>query len=232
MTPVKNRLWSASGKSMVTCVMAASNLSIPFSSDLTEQQYEDILQEVIRMKHRGAQAATPSAPPVQEFKLAPLPQIAPQSHDWKARYIEAHKLNFQQEYPAAWKDNHWTPPVFPKPSTANGLTTIICNYLKWIGCRATRINVAGRLVEGLTTEDSGNKFLTKKYIKSSTRKGTADISSTIKGKSVMWEIKVGRDKSSDAQIAEQRRERRAGGEYFFCHNTDEFFTLLDHLMYG
>lgn len=230
MIPVKNRLWSASGKSMVTCVMASSNIGIAFSSDLTEQQYEDILQEVIRMKHN----ATKPPEPVVEHRLAPLPQIAPQAHDWKKRYIEAHKLNFAQEYPGAWASGHYTPPDFKtlKPSTANGLTTIICNYLKWIGYRATRINVSGRLVEKLTMEESGNKFMTKKYIKSSTRKGSADISSTIKGKSVMWEVKVGRDKPSDAQIAEQRRERRAGGEYFFVHNTDEFFTLYDHLVYG
>ena len=134
----------------------------------------------------------------------------------KQRYSAAHKIWFAQNYPVAFKDGYYAEPKMPVVSTANGLTTFICNYLNWLGHRATRINVSGRKV--------GDK-----WIRSSTRKGTADISSTVKGKSVMIEIKIGRDKPSPDQLKEQMKERAAGGIYEFCSSVDEFFMLYDNL---
>jgi hypothetical protein len=46
---------------------------------------------------------------------------------------------------------------------------------------------------------------------------------------VQWEVKVGRDKPSPAQIREQILERKAGGEYFFTHSAEEFFNQYDGL---
>jgi len=135
----------------------------------------------------------------------------------KARYSAAHKIWFAQNYPTAFKDGFYAEPKMPVVTKANGLTTFICNYLNWLGHRATRINVSGRKV--------GDK-----WIKSSTRKGTADISATVKGKSVMIEIKVGRDKPSEFQLAEQIKERKAFGIYEFCSSVDEFFMLYDNLL--
>ena len=135
----------------------------------------------------------------------------------KQRYSAAHKIWFAQNYPTAFKDGFYAEPKMPVVSTANGLTTFVTNYLNWLGHRATRINVSGRKV--------GDK-----WIRSSTRKGTADISATVKGKSVMIEIKIGRDKPSDFQIAEQIKERKAGGVYEFCSSVDEFFILYDNLL--
>jgi hypothetical protein len=68
-----------------------------------------------------------------------------------------------------------------------------------------------------------------KFIPSATRKGTADISATIKGRSVMIEIKVGKDKPRPEQLAEQQKERHAGGIYEFVSTPDEFFLLFDKL---
>jgi hypothetical protein len=68
-----------------------------------------------------------------------------------------------------------------------------------------------------------------KFIPSATRKGTADISATVKGKSVMIEIKVGADRPRIEQLAEQQRERQAGGIYEFVHSPEEFFLLFDKL---
>lgn len=133
-----------------------------------------------------------------------------------ARYIAAHEAWFRSEYPAAHKDGHYILPVVPDTSKSNGLQTFIINYLGWTGNRATRINVQGRMI--------GDK-----YIPSATKKGSADVSSTIRGASVMWEIKVGRDKPSPAQLKEQARERKAGGEYFFTHSAEEFFEQLDSI---
>ena len=134
----------------------------------------------------------------------------------KQRYSAAHKIWFAQNYPVAFKDGFYAEPKMPVVSTANGLTTFITNYLNWLGHRATRINVSGRKV--------GDK-----WIRSSTRRGSADISATVKGKSVMIEIKVGRDKPSEFQLAEQIKERKAGGVYEFIGSVEEFFMLYDNL---
>lgn len=144
---------------------------------------------------------------------------------YKQRYQVAHEQWFRNQYPNAYKDGFYLEPKIPKVDTANGLTTFICNYLSWMGHRATRINVMGRLIDGVEKQPSGAKIGVKKWLPSSTRKGTADISATIKGRSVMIEIKVGRDKPRPDQLKEQERERRAGGIYEFLSTPDEFFDL-------
>ncbi|MBL7738692.1 MAG: hypothetical protein JNK14_05695 [Chitinophagaceae bacterium] len=149
-----------------------------------------------------------------------------------ARYNEAHRLWFMQQYPQTFKDGHYCPPKMPNVTKSNGLTTFIINYITWIGCRATRINTMGRLIETPVRQASGISLMTKKYMKSSTRKGSADISSTIRGRSVMFEIKTGKDRPSEYQLAEQARERRAGGVYEFIRTPEDFFMIIDSLMYG
>jgi hypothetical protein len=135
----------------------------------------------------------------------------------KQRYNLAH-LNWQeQKYPQAFKAGYTHDPAMPVVTKANGLTNFICNYLNWSGHRATRINVSGRKVKD-------------KWIRSTTRKGTADISATIAGKSVMIEIKIGKDKPSLEQLAEQIKERNAGGIYEFVSTVDEFFQLYDSIV--
>ena len=138
----------------------------------------------------------------------------------KEHYNEAHKEWFKEQYPNAWKDNLYLPPPMPSVAKANGLTKYITNFLFWKGHRATRVNVQGRIVKG-------------KWIPSSTRKGTADIVSTIKingiGCSVMWEIKIGNDKPSEHQLKEKHREEMAGGKYFFVKTTQDFLEKYDSL---
>jgi hypothetical protein len=149
------------------------------------------------------------------------------------RFIEAHRLNFAREYPAAHADGHWYKPTMPKVLTTNGLTNFICKYLTWSGHRATRVNVQGRLIEGQEKQASGITLGVKKWIKGTTRKGSADISSTIKingiGRSVMWEVKINKDRPSEHQLKEQELERRAGGEYFFVKTPEDFFSFYDSL---
>jgi len=137
--------------------------------------------------------------------------------DTKSRYQQAHEKWFKEEYPNAYKDGYYLEPKMPPIATANGLTTFIMNYVKWEGYRATRINVAGRQIKG-------------KWIPSSTRRGTADISLTVKGRAAMLEIKCGSDKPREAQLQEQARERNAGGIYEFIRTPEEFFTLFDYLL--
>jgi hypothetical protein len=136
--------------------------------------------------------------------------------DWKERYRAAHRLHFARKYPMAMSTGYFTANM-PNVNKANGLTTFILNFLEWSGHRATRISSAGRVVNG-------------RYIPGTTRKGTADISATIKGRSVMIEIKVGRDRPSPYQLAEQEKERASGGIYEFISTPEQFFELYETLL--
>lgn len=131
------------------------------------------------------------------------------------RYRKAYDDYQRKNFPNWHSDGHAIEANIPDTGTANGLTLFICNYIKWRGYRATRINVSGRQI--------GDQ-----WIKSSTRKGTADISATINGRSLMIEIKVGKDRPSAAQLKEQERERKAGGEYVFIKTVEEFFNVYDN----
>lgn len=121
------------------------------------------------------------------------------------------------------KDHGYVLTSYPKVNTANGLTQMVVKFLTWKGHRATRVNSTGRLVNGSEKQASGVVLGVKKWIKGTTRKGAADVSSTIKGRSVMWEIKIGADRASEFQLREQELERKAGGEYFFIKTPEQFF---------
>lgn len=149
---------------------------------------------------------------MQARKRKPRPEL---STEHIKRFLYAHQEWFKSEYPNAYKDGHYCRPVIPNTAEANGLTSWICQYIIWTGGRATRISSAGR------------KLKNGKHIPGTTRNGSSDVSSTINGKSVMFEVKVGSDKPSPAQLKEQDRERKAGGEYFFTHDVAEFFKQYD-----
>jgi len=135
----------------------------------------------------------------------------------KQRYQQAHENWFATEYPNAYRNGHYTPPKMPQVAKANGLTNFIINYVNWMGYRATRISTTGRKI--------GDK-----WIKGTTRRGTADISMTVNGRSAMIEVKIGRDKPSEHQLKEQERERKAGGIYEFCGSPEEFFVIFDKVL--
>jgi len=122
-------------------------------------------------------------------------------------------------------------PKYPKVSTANGLTNAICNYINWTGGVGNRIKSEGRLIDGTERTASGAILGKKKWVKSTTIKGTADIIATLHN-GVTWhiEIKVKRDKPSEHQITMQSRIRKTGSHYDFIHDMDEFFTMYDRLV--
>lgn len=148
------------------------------------------------------------------------------------RYEAAHELFFKREYPNAYKDGHYINAVCPDVRTSNGLQSFITRFIMFSGYRATRINVEGRLEDKLERQpESGTVLRIKKWKTSATRKGTADVSSTISGRAVMWEVKIGRDKPSENQLREQAREVKAGGHYYFIKTPEEFLERYDQLLF-
>jgi hypothetical protein len=96
-------------------------------------------------------------------------------------------------------------------TTANGLTKAIIEWLTLNGCWATRISSAGRYIasEG-------------KFIPSTTKKGTADIHAVIAGRHVSIEVKIGKDRMSEAQKKVKQDVERSGGLYFVANDFDSF----------
>jgi len=61
-------------------------------------------------------------------------------------------------------------------------------------------------------------------------KGTADISATIRGRSVKIEVKYGKDRQSDDQKRYQQQIETAGGIYIIVRNMDEFIEWFDEFI--
>lgn len=113
-----------------------------------------------------------------------------------------------------------------RDDTANGLTRCIVDYLRYKGWQAERINTTGipidtrkqatdimghnRTIGSLTWRPSGNT------------KGSADISATIKGRSVKIEVKIGKDRQSEAQRQYQAAIEQAGGLYYIARDFTTF----------
>jgi hypothetical protein len=141
--------------------------------------------------------------------------------EWKPRYFEAWVAYKQATTPNAFiaAGGRRMPLAYPDVTTANGLTKFICQYIIWMGGNATRVNVMGRKI--------GDR-----WIKSSTRKGTADVTATIRGRSCKFEVKVGRDKPRPEQLEEQARERASGGVYEFIGTPEGFYEMYDLIVNG
>src|SRR4249919_787681 len=103
--------------------------------------------------------------------------------NWREQYQQVHQRFQRANYPTATKDFGCVPTSFPDVRKANGLTRAIINYLTWKGHRATRINSQGQLVKGAERQPSGNILTVRQWRPGTTRRGTADISATINGRS-------------------------------------------------
>jgi hypothetical protein len=115
--------------------------------------------------------------------------------------------------------------------TANGLTKAVITWIKLHGYQAERINTTGRYLEGRTIGVGfyGLKQVKGKFIKGSGTVGSADISATIKGKSIKIEVKM-KDKQSEAQKQYQADIEKAGGVYFIVRTFDEFILRWNELL--
>ena len=141
------------------------------------------------------------------------------------------------------EDNRKRYPTFPdhlRPATkytdttANGLTKCIVDWINFNGYQAERISSTGRYV------DNREKYVnvlnqtvtigSGKWIPGSTTKGTADISATIRGRSIKIEVKIGKDRQSEAQKKYQYDVERAGGIYIIAKNFEDFHTWYNNFI--
>lgn len=112
--------------------------------------------------------------------------------------------------------------------TSNGLTRCVVDLINLCGFQAERINSTGRPID--TRKESSLGIIGDvKWIKSSSKTGTADISATIKGRAVKIEIKckaTGDRYQSEGQKTYQKEVERAGGIYLIVREFDDFFFWL------
>lgn len=132
--------------------------------------------------------------------------------------IELHREYIMKNFPTL--PEHAIPKYKNNDRTTNGLTKCIVDFLKFNGWQAERISTTGRWIQD--KDEHGWKKPTGKWITGSGTRGSADISATIKGRSVKIEIKRGRDKQSEAQKKYEQQITDAGGEYWLIYSYNEF----------
>lgn len=105
--------------------------------------------------------------------------------------------------------------AMPRPkygqTTANELTACVRDFLVMRGHHANRVNTQGNYSQKLG-----------KFIHSGSTRGASDLNCIINGLSVQIEIKVGKDKLSEAQIKQRDSVQAAGGIYIVVKNFDDF----------
>ena len=117
-------------------------------------------------------------------------------------------------------------PITHTDKTANGLTKAIIAFIQLNGGQSERINTMGRPVDRrkVYTDTVGltRTIGSVEWIPGTGTKGSADISATIKGKSVKIEVKIGADRQSEAQRKYQQDIEQAGGLYFIAKDFTSF----------
>ncbi len=156
---------------------------------------------------------------VEEKKQVKRKKITvPLSESAKKRYLEAHQIWYQREYPQAYKDGFYSKPKILPINSGARMDSFIVNFIVWSGLSATKVTV-------MQKRDG-------KFIATGTKKGTFDLSATVHSRSVKLETKHNTDKPSPEQIKMQARERRAGAIAEFIWSIDDFFEVYDSIIEG
>ena len=155
---------------------------------------------------------------------------------------KSNKIRFQQlylkytleKYPSfIGREAHLPPPKL-KEGGANNLTRLVIDFLTYNECQAERISSQGQYRDGKKTvvDCIGRKRTIGSGIwtPGTSTKGTADISATIKGRSVKIEIKWGADRQSYAQKEYQLSIEKALGIYIIVKTFDDFVLWYDNFI--
>ncbi len=110
--------------------------------------------------------------------------------------------------------------------TANGLTKCIIDFLRYTGAQAERISNTGRMIDRRqTVTDVIGRVKTigsYEWVYGSGTRGTADISATVKGRSVKIEVKIGSVRQSEYQKQYQNSIEKSGGLYYIARTFETF----------
>ena len=140
----------------------------------------------------------------------------------KALFIQ----ELEWKYPAL---PYYTSPNFTASKT-NGLTKCIIQFLKLNKCQAERVSCEGRILDQRKTFTNVCGIVRTvgsiTRVKASATRGTADISATIKGRSVKIEVKnsATNDRQSEAQKHYQKTVEAAGGVYIIATSFSQFLN--------
>ena len=149
----------------------------------------------------------------------------------KKRFEEIYKKDKLKNYPSFIGKEFAIPPPNLKEAGANDLTRLIIDFLTINDCQAERISSQGQYRDKskIITDCIGRQRTVGSgvWTKGSSTKGTADISATIKGRSVKIEVKWGKDTQSDAQKEYEHSINKAGGIYLIANNFDDFVNWFD-----
>lgn len=144
---------------------------------------------------------------------------------------EFEKLNWEHDCSKTKLPKDYVPVTKFKTTTANGLTKAIVTYINLIGGQAERVSSMGRVIDGrkVVTNILGQTGLigSQTYIKGTSTNGTADISAIYKGKSLKIEVKIAKDKQSDAQKIYEANVNRAGGFYILAKDWNGFIESFN-----
>ena len=142
----------------------------------------------------------------------------------KAKLQELYLKDFKEKYPNV--PDHCIPMQKFNDTTANGLTKTIIMFIQYIGGQAERVSSMGRMIDNrkVSTDVLGRQrsIGSMKYIPGTSTNGTADISAIYKGISFKIEVKIGKDRQSEAQKKYQQDVQLAGAVYIIAKDFDNF----------
>lgn len=145
-----------------------------------------------------------------------IPQPTERKAVKKAPYKKPDEVkDLERLYLERKKQDHPTLPFVTgkkfRDDSANGLTDCCVWWIRLHGGSADRINNTGVY----------DPFL-KRFRKSGTRKGIADIIGLINGRYIAIEVKFGKDRQSEEQKKIQAEIEGAGGIYLIAHTFTQF----------
>ena len=136
-----------------------------------------------------------------------------------------------EKYPSFIGREAHLPPAKTKEAGANDLTRLVIDFLIFNNCQAERISSQGQYRDGkkqvIDCIGRQRTIGSGIWTPGTSTKGTADISATIKGRSVKIEIKWGADRQSDAQKQYQTSIEKAMGIYIIVKTFDDFLIWFD-----
>jgi len=152
----------------------------------------------------------------------------------KLRFTNLYLKTTLEKYPSFVGREHCMPQPKLKEAGANDLTRLVIDFLEMNNSQAERISSQGQYRDGKKqvtdcigrTRTIGSGIWTP----GNSTKGTADISATIKGRSVKIEIKWGDDRQSQAQREYQNAIEKAMGIYIIVKTFDDFIEWFDNFI--